>query len=74
MDWFKIVLLLLQVANRIADIVREKGQMDAGRDRALAEASASILAKTQAGKEILTTVSGMTEDEVDAALKALEPK
>lgn len=73
MSWLEIALALLKLANMIVSWVREKQQMDAGHDRAIAEASASILSKTQAAKEIMAKISGMTEAQVDAALKELEP-
>lgn len=74
MTWLSAALALLKLAGYILDIVREKQQMDAGADRAIAEASASILAKTAAGKEIMAQVMAMTPEQVDAALKELEPK
>lgn len=74
MTWLSAALALLKLAGYILDIVREKQQMDAGADRAIAEASASILAKTAAGKEIMAQVMAMTAEQVDAALKELEPK
>lgn len=72
--WPKIALLALQFAEAIVSYLREKKQMDAGADREIARATASILLKTQAGKEIVAAVTAMTPDEVDAALKSLEPK
>ena len=73
MTWLNIALLLLRLADKIADWVREKGQMDAGRDRAIAEHAAAILAKTNVAKAVIQDVTGMTAEEVDARLKGLEP-
>lgn len=73
MTWLNIALLLLRLADKIADMVRENGQMDAGRDRAVAEAAAAILAKTSVAKAVLQDVTGMTADQVDERLKGLEP-
>lgn len=74
MDWFKLAILVIQVIDRIADIVRERGQMNAGRDAALAEVAASILSKTQIGKQIDLRAAGLSEAQVDKELKDLEPK
>jgi len=71
--WAKIALLALQVADMLVTLARSKQQMDAGADREIAKASASILAKTQAAKEVMVEVMGMKDDEVDKALKGLEP-
>jgi hypothetical protein len=72
MDWLSLALLLLRIADKIADWLRERGQMDAGRDRALAEQAAAILAKTSVAKAVLQDVTGMTSEQVDARLKWLE--
>lgn len=72
--WAKAILVGLQLIEALTTWLREKQQMDAGADREIAKITASILVKTQAGKEILARVSGMSDEEVDAALKELEPK
>lgn len=73
MTWLNIALLLLRLADKIADMVRENGQMDAGRDRAIAEQAAAILAKTSVAKSVLQDVTGMSAEQIDARLKSLEP-
>lgn len=73
MDWLSLALLLLRIADKIADWLREKNQMDAGRDRALAEQAAAILIKTSVAKSVIQDVIGMTAEEVDSGLKGLEP-
>ena len=70
----KVALALLQIVEIIVTFLRNKQQMDAGEDRAIAKYSASILARTQVGKEIWAEVQAMTEAGVDAGLKDLEPK
>ncbi len=69
----KLAMLFLQLANTLANLARSKQMMDAGADRAIAQASAGILKDTQVAKEIMAQVMGMTESQVDDALKALEP-
>lgn len=72
--WAKVILAALQIAEIVMTWLRNKELLDAGADREIARASASILVKTQAGREIVAQVTAMTPEEVDAALKALEPK
>ena len=73
MLWIKLALALVKLADLFANMAREKELIGAGEDRALAEASASILLKTKAAKEVMQRVTAMSEDEVDKALKELEP-
>lgn len=68
-----IVLALLKLAGILADYARTKQAMDAGEDKAIAQASASILAKSAAAKEVWEEVSKMTDKQVDDGLKGLEP-
>lgn len=70
----KIALLLLQVVQMLVNLARSKQLMDVGADREIAKASASILLKTQAMKSVMAEVTAMSSDQVDQALKGLEPK
>jgi len=72
-DWAKIGLIILQIADKVLDIARSKQQMDAGAEREIARASASVLAKTSVAKEIWAEVQAKSEAEVDKGLKELEP-
>lgn len=73
-SWLKLGLLFLQIADKALDIARAKKLMDAGEEKAVAAASASILQKTGVAKDIMQRIEGMSEAEVDQALKDLEPK
>lgn len=73
MTWVSAILTILKLADTLVAWLRDKQQLDAGADRQIAQASASILSKTKAAKEVLQSVMGMTEDEVDKTLKGLEP-
>lgn len=73
MSWLQFALALLKLANYFLDLAREKQQMDAGADRAIAAESVSILQKTNVAKEEMAKATGMTEEQVDATLKGLEP-
>lgn len=72
--WAQIGLALVKLANLVLGLIHDKQQMDAGTDKAIAIEAASILKKTQTAKEVMAQVEGMTEAQVDAALKELEPK
>ena len=73
MTWAKIVLLLLQGALALVEFLKRKDAMDAGFDKAVAKAAAAILVKTNVAKETLAAVTRMSEEQVDQALKELEP-
>jgi hypothetical protein len=72
--WGEIVLLFLKLANAIMGAVNQDKWMRAGADAEIAKISAAILAKTTAGKVIMEKVNAMSEAEVDAGLRGLEPK
>ena len=72
--WGEIVLLFLKLANAIMGAVNQDKWMRAGADAEIAKISAAILAKTTAGKAIMEKVNAMSEAEVDAGLRGLEPK
>ena len=73
LDWAKIALLVLEIAKFFIDLAKQKQQMDAGRDKAIAESAAAILAKTQAANATMQEVTGLTSEQVDTMLKGLEP-
>jgi hypothetical protein len=72
--WAEIILTALKVINMIMGAVNQEKWMQAGRDAEIAEISKAILAKTQAGKAILEKVNSMSDADVDAGLRGLEPK
>ena len=70
----EIVLLVLKIADAIMKYVGDAKQFQAGTDAEIAKVSAAILRKTQAGKAIMEKVDAMSESDVDAGLRGLEPK
>lgn len=70
----KLALALLQVVEMLVNLAKTKQMMDAGADREIARTSASILAKTEAGKKILERVNALSDKDVDVELAGLEPK
>lgn len=69
--WASIVLAVLQAVNAIMDFVNTEKAQQAGMDAEIAKVSASILAKTKAGKAIMEKVNAMSDTDVDAALRDL---
>lgn len=72
--WAEIVLLFLKIADAILTQVGDQKQFQAGVDSQIAKVSASILAKTVAGKAIMEKVNALSDADVDAELRGLEPK
>ena len=73
LDYAKIALLVLEIAKFFIDLAKERKQMDAGRDKAIAQAAAGILADTKAANETMQEVTGLTSEQVDTMIKGLEP-
>lgn len=74
MSWLSLALALLKFVNSIMNYARERKLISQGYDQAIAEVTQSILVKTEAGKAIMEKVNAMSEAEVDAGLRDLEPK
>lgn len=74
MTWVSLILAVLKVVNGLMDYVNREKLMKAGADAEIAKVSAAILQKTEAGKKIWEKVDAMSEAEVDAGLRGLEPK
>jgi hypothetical protein len=74
MSWISLALALLKFVNTIMMWARERELISQGYDKAIAEVTQSILVKTTAGKKIMEKVNALSEAEVDAGLRDLEPK
>ena len=72
--WAEIALLVLKIVDAIMSQVNNAAQFQAGVDAEIAKVSASILAKTKAGKAIMEKVDELSDSDVDAQLRGLEPK
>ncbi len=73
MTWVNIALLLLQTAASLISWLREKNQLDAGRDQEIAKTTAAILVQTQSARDVMAQVTGFSDEQVDTMLKGLEP-
>ena len=74
MSWLSLVLTLLKIASQIMSWARERELITQGHDQAIAEATRILLLKTEAGKKMMEKVNAMSDAEVDASLRGLEPK
>jgi hypothetical protein len=73
-SWISLALALLKFVNGIMNWAHERKLIAQGYDEAIAEVTQSILVKTTAGKAIMDKVNRMSDAEVDAGLRDLEPK
>lgn len=71
--WISLALTLLKVVNNIMTWARERELISEGYDQAIGEVTQQILVKTTAGKLLMEKVNAMSESEVDAGLRGLEP-
>ncbi len=74
LTWASLALAILKVVNAFMIYFNQEKLVQSGYDKAIAEVSSAILQKTAAGKAIMDKVNGMTDAEVDAGLRGLEPK
>jgi hypothetical protein len=74
MGWLSLALTLLKIVNTIMTWARERELVSQGYDAAIAEVSQSILVKTTEGKRIMERVNEMSDQDVDAELRGLEPR
>lgn len=72
--WAEIVLLILKIANAIMGEVGNQRQFQAGADSEIAKTALAIANKTAAGKAIMEKVNALSDADVDAQLRGLEPK
>lgn len=72
--WPEIILLILKIVNTVMGDAHDAKSFQAGTDAEIAKTSADILRKTRAGKAIMEKVDAMSEQDVDAGLRGLEPK
>lgn len=74
MTWVSLALALLKFVNSIMNYARERKLISQGYDQAIAEVTQQIMVKTEAGKKIMEKVNAMSDAEVDADLRGLEPQ
>lgn len=71
MDYIKLALVGLQIVDKLLDWGRERGQLQAGEDRAVAKASVAIAKKTETGKRLMEKIDAMPDGELGDLVDAL---
>ncbi len=73
-SWVEFAILVLRLVNKLVNWMHDRGMIDEGRRQVIAEVSLEIAKKATSKKHIQEKVDAMSEDEVDADLRGLEPK
>lgn len=69
----KIVLLVLQLIEKIINGLHDRGLIDQGYQKAIAESNARMLRNNTYAKEVMQRVNDMSDSDVDKLLRELEP-
>lgn len=73
MDWAKIILLVLQLVDKLIDYVHDQKLIDQGRQEEISKQALIIASKVSSAKKIMEQINAMSPGEVDQALRDLEP-
>ncbi len=73
-SWLEFAILALRLINNLVNWMHQREMIDEGRRQVILEVSLEIAKKATSKKAIQEKVDAMSEDEVDADLRGLEPK
>ncbi len=73
-SWLQFGIALLRVVNGIITWANKRELIDEGRRQVILEISVAIAEQVASKKKIQEHVDGLTDAEVDAELRGLEPK
>lgn len=73
-SWISFALAVLKLVNAIVNWASRRELIDEGRRQALMEYGLAIAQKVATKKQIQEHIDGLTDAEVDAELRDLEPK
>jgi len=71
MTWASLILALLNLAQHLMGIFRDKQLLNAGADAEIARQTIAILEMTERGKAIKAKIEAMSDPELDHWLKEL---
>lgn len=71
--WGQIILLGLQLLDRLLSYGQERMWIKQGQDEAIAKATAEILRKSNYAKAALKEFEGKSDSDIDDFLRSLEP-
>lgn len=72
--WLSLALALIKFVNNIMNWISREELMKAGADAEIARIALAIQKKTETGKKIWERIDALSENDVDAELRGLEPK
>lgn len=72
MSWIQLILLGLQLVNKITDWALEQKAIQEGERREIARQTASILKKVGVRDEIVARINNLSDSELDDELRKLE--
>lgn len=72
-DWIGVLKAVLSLAALIAEVVRDKQLMDAGRKAEIAVQLAAIAKRVEVTEEIRAAVASLTDAEIDDELGKTDP-
>jgi cytochrome c556 len=68
-SWLGILKAVLQLANGIAGIVKDKQLMDAGEAKAMARNLSELASRLDVGADVMAGIEAMRDGEIDDALR-----
>lgn len=71
-SWGALILAILQFGVKLYTGLQEKRLIDAGYDKAIAETASQILKNNQYAKEVMASITAMSDSDVDKLLRQLE--
>lgn len=74
MSWVVLAIQFLKWANSLISWARERELINEGQRQEVARQTLAIAAKVRTRDQIMEQVNAMSDDEVDAGLRDLEPK
>lgn len=74
MTWVKIIWLVLTILEWMVRIAEENKYMNLGEQKAVAKQLAEILRKSEYGRKMLVDAEQLSDDQLDAGLRDLEPR
>lgn len=66
MSWVSLVLALVKMAVAVQTWINSRQMMQAGQDRAVANAALDLLEQTKVGKELRERIAAMDDPEAEA--------
>ena len=69
MSWVKLLILFLQISNKIASTVRASKLMDAGAAEVIAKNLAEISSRLEISQRVAEEVSKLTDEDLNAELR-----